>query len=137
VLGDVLEVEALRKLEVDLDRGVGELATVSVENLEVDLRAVERGLPHSDPVRLAHRLEGLAEVGLRFQPLLLAAEPLLLHVVPGRESVVELVDAENLREVEGEVDGPLHLVHQLLWSAEDVRVVERKHADAIDRKSTR
>src|SRR5258708_14074057 len=81
VLADVLEVEALRQLEVDLHCRVGELATVRVLHLEVDLRSVKRGLADTQLIRLTHRLERLGERGLRELPLLLVAEPLLLDVV--------------------------------------------------------
>src|SRR5437879_13924820 len=45
VLGDELEVEAFGELEVDLHGRVGELTAMRVAYLEVDLGAVERGLP--------------------------------------------------------------------------------------------
>src|SRR5438132_12369245 len=53
VFGHVLEVETLWELEVHLDGRVGELAAVRVADLEVDLRPVERRVPHSARVGLA------------------------------------------------------------------------------------
>ena len=97
-----------------------------VVDLEVDLRPVKRGLSDSDPVLLAHRVERLGEGGLRLLPLLFGPEPLVLHIVASRKLIPELIDAENPGEVEGQVDRTLHLVHQLVGRAEDVRVVQRE-----------
>ncbi len=87
VLGYVFELEPLRELKVDLDRGVRELAAVGVLHLEVDLRAVERGIPHTDLIGLPHRRERFCERVLCAHPLLLGPEPFLFHVVARREAV--------------------------------------------------
>ena len=55
-----------------------------VAYLEVDLGAVERGLPHSPLVLLTHRLQRLAERSFGDLPLLLGTQPFLLRVVAGR-----------------------------------------------------
>ena len=53
VLADVGDVEALRQVEVELDRGALPLAAEGVEHLDVDLRAVEDRAALVDVVRQA------------------------------------------------------------------------------------
>ena len=131
ILRDVLQVEALRQLEIDLHGRIGELPTVGVVHLEIDLRSVERGLTGADLVLLAHRLQRFGERGLRFLPELFCPQPLVLDFVTCGQLVPELVDAQHLGEVQGQVDRPLHLIHQLAGGAEDMRVIQREGPDPI------
>ena len=58
-----------------------------VADLEVDLRPVERRVPHSPLVGLAHRFERLGQRRLRIPPLLFGAQPFVLDVIAGRQLV--------------------------------------------------
>ena len=53
ILADVLQLEALRQREVDLDRRDRLLLAERIRHLDVDLRAVERGLAGALVVRQA------------------------------------------------------------------------------------
>src|SRR5207245_2582053 len=43
-----------------------------------------------------------------------------------------LVDSQHVREIERQVDGAFDLVHQLVRSAEDVRVIEGEHSHPVE-----
>ena len=117
----VVQVEALRELEVDLDRRHLPRAPDRVACLHRDLRPVERtaarvhheleaGLGGDDPQHLG----GLV-------PLLVGADRLALGL--GRQLEVEVVEAVVAQQVEHEAQQRRELGRRLLLGAEDVRVV--------------
>ena len=65
---DVVQVEALRQLVVELNRGALPLAADGVGDVEVDLRAVERPVALVDGVALARRLQRPPQLGLGVVP---------------------------------------------------------------------
>ncbi len=67
---DVLQVEALGHLVVELDRRALPLATDGVDDIEVDLRPVERAVPFVHDIGLTDRVEGTPELAFRMVPLL-------------------------------------------------------------------
>src|SRR6202163_6652 len=73
VVSDVFELELLGQLVVDLDGVVGELAALSVLDLEVDLRSVERGLANAHLVWKVQALERLPEGSLGALPFFIRA----------------------------------------------------------------
>ena len=77
VLADVGQVEALRLLEVALDRAELPGAADRVLDAEVDLRAVEGAVARRHDVRAPRLLERRGERRLAAVPLLVGADPLL------------------------------------------------------------
>ena len=146
VLGDVLELEPRRVVEVHLDGRALPGPVERVLDLDVDLGAVEDALAGVDHVRQAARLERLAQGLRRDLPLLVAAARLLRL---RREVDVVAVEAEGAEDVRREVEHPQDLVLELVGAAEDVRVVlgEAPHAheavqdaralEAVDRPQLR
>ena len=123
---DVLEVEALRVVEVALDRRQLPRPADGVAHVDVDLRAVEGGVTLLqrvlEPVaheRRPQRLGGLL-------PHLVGADVLL--GILGRQVEREVVEAEGPQHREHEVEQRGDLVLQLLPGAEDVAVVHRQPA---------
>ena len=99
---DVLDVEALRHLEVELDRRHLPRAADRVARLHRDLRAVERAaaLVHHEVEVLARRRDA-QRLG-RLVPLLVGADRLALGL--GRQLEVEVVEAVVAQQVEHEVE---------------------------------
>src|SRR5512144_3077691 len=90
VLADILEFEALRQVEVELHRGKLPEAPDRVDELDVDLRPVERGLAGDGAVRNVDLLQALLERVLRHRPLRVRADEALAVVwIPGRELDLE------------------------------------------------
>ena len=65
---DVLQVEPLRNLVVELNRGALPLPADGVGDVEVDLRTVERAVALVDRVGLADRVERALQLGLGVVP---------------------------------------------------------------------
>ena len=117
----VLEPEADRQLEVELDRRHLPRPADGVACLHGDLGPVEgaAALVH-DELEALGLAQGAQRLG-RLLPLLLAADGLAGG--PGRELEVEVVETEVPQEVEDEVEEGGQLAGHLLARAEDVRVV--------------
>mmetsp|Transcript_26265 Transcript_26265/g.66878 ORF Transcript_26265/g.66878 Transcript_26265/m.66878 type:complete len:389 (+) Transcript_26265:617-1783(+) len=126
LLGDVLEVEADGQLEVKLHGGALELALERVVHRDVDLGAVERAVGLVDGPGPAGGVERVGERGLRLVPLLQLAQ-VRLGARGQRHGVVEPKHAVHLAQ---ELEEALHLGHDLVGAAEDVRVVLREAAHA-------
>ena len=112
---DVVEVEALRHLEVELDRRHLPGPADRVARLHRDLRAVERAA-----ARVHHEVEALVGRGDaqrfgRFVPLLVGADRLVLGL--GRQLEVEVVEAVVAQQVEHEVEERADLLGHLLLGA--------------------
>ena len=58
---DEVQVELLGLVEVDLDGGQGELASLAVLNLNVDLGAIERGFTSGGFVRKARTIQDVGQ----------------------------------------------------------------------------
>mmetsp|Transcript_4005 Transcript_4005/g.16005 ORF Transcript_4005/g.16005 Transcript_4005/m.16005 type:complete len:884 (+) Transcript_4005:169-2820(+) len=124
----VFEPESDRELEVELDRRALVDAVERVGDLDVDLGSVERAVARVDaPAALAGEVvHGSRERGLGFLPERDVAEGLGR---PRRE--LEFVaHAEGVVDVLHEVQRPLDLGLDLVFAAEDVRVVLLEAADA-------
>ena len=130
---DVLELEALRRLEVELDGGHLPRAADGVSGLHRDLGAVERPAALVEHQFEALGLADLAERLGRLLPLLVGPDGLLLRL--GRQLEVEVVEAVVAQQTEHELEQRGQLVGHLLRGAEDVGVVLR-HAphpgEAVD-----
>lgn len=103
--GAILQVEALRQLEVELDRRALERAAEGVADLDVDLGAVERAVAGVElPLPRVLGIERLLELVFGLVPRLDCAE---VVVRPCRELELELKAEEAvdvLHEVEEGVD---------------------------------
>src|SRR5712692_5209867 len=122
------DVEALRQVQVDLDRGALPLAADRVLHLDVDLRRVEDAAALVDLVGDLAHAERLAQRALGLVPHLVGAEPLLR---PRREIDDRIGVAEGAQELHREVEDLPDLVLRLRGRAEDVRVVLREAAHAL------
>ncbi len=131
VLVDVRQLEALRQVVVDLDGAELPGAAQRVLHHEVELRPVEGGLARlfvGVEVRFG---DGLADVLLGAGPERVAARVLFGVVgVAERDLRLELLEAQGVEHLQGEVDDGLELVLDLPGGTEDVRVVLREAAHA-------
>ena len=131
VFTGVLKLEALRQVEVPLHGSQLPEPTDSVLDLEVYLRAVERGLALDALVRDAASVERLGQRRLGLRPALFRAEPLLRGVVAlDRQLEANLLEAEGLQHFDHEVEAVGDLLPDLLRRAEQVRVVNSEAAHA-------
>src|SRR5690606_2109652 len=121
---DVLELEALRQVEVELERGALPLTAERVHQHDVDLRAVERTSALVHLVVQAAPLEHLAELLGRGVVDGRVADRLLR---PGGEERVVLVP-ERGHHVRDQVEQPVVLFVDLVRRTEDVGVVLREAA---------
>ena len=129
VLGDVLEVEVLRQLEVELQGADLPLAAERVLHLEVDLRAVEGAVALVDFVIALAVLavEDLLELFFRNIPRLDVAH----KVVGARRKLRFAAHAERRIDLVGDVHDVAHLSGDLVFHEEGVVVVltEELHAE--------
>ncbi len=93
VLTDEGHIEALRQVEVELDRAQLPLAADGVRDLDVDLGAVERGLTLIHPVGDPRPFERLSQRLSRRHPLLRRSGRLV--GVAGRQVALEVPEAEG------------------------------------------
>src|ERR1039458_2914832 len=131
ILGDVLQAEAPRQSEIELHGGELPQPADGVHQLYVDLGSVEGGLVghhlhrHIEP-RGGFRERVFGQLPLLGRAIVLAAGA----VVPGGKLGFILIEAVGVKRIDGELQTVDDLVFDLLGSAEDVRIVLRKSADA-------
>ena len=125
VRAGVLQLKALGKLHVELDRAALPGTAEAVGQMEIELRAVERAVALVDDVALAHLGHGgLERFGGEIPVLHIA------HVILGHRGDLDLVaQAEHGVDLVEQADDILDLVLHLLPGHEDVRVVLREAAD--------
>ena len=121
IRGGVLEVEALREVEVELDRRHLPRATDRVLCLHGDLRTVERRASLVEHEFKALLLGGLPEHLGRLGPDLVRTHGLL--GIASRQLEVEVFETVVAEQVEDEREQLVELVGHLLARAVDVRVV--------------
>ena len=126
VLAGVGEPEALRHRVVELHRAELPGAPDRVRHVQVDLRPVEGAVARVELVGQPAPLQRGGERGLGLVPHLVRADAV---VRPGRELQPRL-EAEEVVDVEAEVQAADDLVLDLLGQAEDVGVVLRDVPDA-------
>lgn len=122
----ILEVEAHRELEVELDRGALVRAAEAVGNDNINLRSVERAVALVEvefDVRVVQRLRQLVLGDL---PLLLGADGLFWSC--GKQDGE--LQPEHIVDVLHEFQRALDLLRDLVGTAEDVRVVLLESPDA-------
>ncbi len=126
VLADVLEVEALRRVVVELDRAELPRAADRVGDVEVDLRTVKGAVTRLELVRHARRLERGTQRRLGAIPERVVADT---NLGAGREPDGR-AQAERLVVAEDEFDEKANLVLDLVLGDEDVAIVllELPHA---------
>ena len=131
VFAGVLEFEAGREREVELDRRQLPEATEHVDEFDVDLGTVEGGLAWDFAVRNALAPKGGFEGGDGRFPILARADVVGgLGGIPGGELDFEVGEAEGGEDGLGELDAGYDLVFDLAGGAEDVGVVLGEAADA-------
>src|SRR5271167_4626722 len=124
VLSDVLQPETLRQGEIELHGRELPQAADRVYQLDVDLRPVERGLTGDQLVLNVAPLQCQLKRALCQLPLIVVSGIGLAVVrVPRRKFHLEPLEAVGVQDRQREVNAADDLVFNLLWSAEDVRVV--------------
>ncbi len=123
VCGDVAQLELPGLEEVELDGGQGRLAAGRVEDLHVDLGAVEGALAGDRLVAQAPPVEHLGQGLLALVPHFgIAGE--LAGISAQREPVAMGGDPQRVVGTADHVEDGGHLGGYVRWRAEDVRVVE-------------
>jgi len=131
---DIFHAELLGEQEVDLNGDERVLLAEHVLVLDVELRAVERGLVDADRVLDAEIVEDLAHERLRLVPLLGRALVLVLGVrrIPlGEAERAVLEQANGLKAVFREIQAAAELVLELLRAQDQMALGDRElaHAD--------
>jgi len=131
VFTDVLEAEARGQVEIELHGGELPGTADSVDEFDVDFRAVESGFACHGFVGDVHALQGIAEGGGGAVPVFgLAGVIFRMRFVPIRELDFEFVEAEIFHDGESEIDAGFHFGFDLRGHAENVRVILCKAAHA-------
>ena len=127
----VAEIELVRQMEIDLNRGIGFLVAHHVGELDIQLRAVEGRFTGSLGVRKAERIHRFAEnvfgqvphfvVGHIFLGILFASQ---------REPIAVLSDAEIAVRAFDQSHDAGKFVFDLFGGAENVRVIQGHGANA-------
>src|SRR6266702_1462155 len=131
VFGDVLQAEARRQIEIELHGGELPGAADGVNELDVDLGAVEGGFALHFLERNVYALHGVGERGGGAAPVFgLAGVVFRMRGVPVGELHFEFVEAEIFHDGVGEIDAGFDFRFDLRGHAENVRVVLRESADA-------
>src|SRR3984885_10144348 len=120
---DEAEVETFRLVEIDLYGRQGLLPARWVGDLDVDLRAVERGLARGILEVESEAGERGGQLALSVRPEARAAEVALAAAAPG-QPVARDVDAEQPVAPAHRLHAAHDLVLHLPWGAEHVGVVE-------------
>jgi hypothetical protein len=116
----VLQVESVRKLEVDLERRDLPAPSDRVADVHVDLGRVEGALPLGHEVVEARGVQRLLQGGLGLVPFLRGADERLRT---GRQLRLELGQPEGAEQAQDELQQAGQLAAQLLTGAEDMGIV--------------
>src|SRR6516165_2423217 len=131
IVADILEAEAGRQIEVELHGGELPGSANGVDELHVNLRAIEGGFAFHALEGDLHARHGIREsVGSAVPVFGLAGVIFGMLRIPVRELDLELIEAEIFHDGEGEVDAGFDFGLDLLRHTEDVGVVLRETADA-------
>src|SRR5216683_3035017 len=131
IVGDVLQAEASGQIEIELHGGELPGAADGVNELDVDLGAVEGRFALHFLERNVHALQAVGERGGGAVPVFgLAGVILRMRGVPVGELDFEFVEAKIFHDGVGEIDAGLDFRFDLRRHAENVRVVLRESADA-------
>src|SRR4051812_27917467 len=122
----VLEREPLGEIEIELDRRPLPFAADRIDELEIELRPVERPAAFIKDELLTAALENGGERLLRAQPLFRSAKRFVRS--GGELDGVRI--AEGLEHLIAEIQQTLDLGRDLFRRAEDVRIVLSKAPDA-------
>src|SRR6266446_4164810 len=121
VFGDVLQTKSLRQVEIELDRPKLPGAADGVDQLHINLGAVESGLAGDNLVFDISALERVFQRAVAQLPLLLGTEKILVVFgIPSREFSLILVKAEVFENFQGEVHAAYDFVLDLLRSTKNV-----------------
>ena len=124
IVADVGHVEPLRLVEVELDRRELPGTFEGVEDMEVDLRPVEHGLPFHPGVREPPPLQGPHEGHLRLVPHRVAPDVVLPVLrIAHRQGNLVVTEPERPQDAKGQVQAPQDLVLDLVGAADDVGIV--------------
>ena len=129
VLADILQLEAFRHGEVELDGAQLPAAAQRVAHMEIDLGAVEGAVARIELVFDLFPGQGAGQRRFRPLPDLQRADVFLLRA--GRQFDEDLLEVETRVHLEDQFDDADDLILDLLRGAEDVRVVlsELAHAE--------
>src|SRR5580692_2495766 len=131
VFGDVFEAEARGQVEIELNGGELPRAPDGVDELDVDLGAVEGGFAGNGFIWNVELLHGFGKRGRGTLPVFgLASVIFRMSGIPIGKLHFEFVEAEIFHYGEGEVDTGFHFAFDLRGSTENVGVVLRETADA-------
>ena len=133
VLVDIVHTEALSQQHIDLNGDKGVLLAVHILILNVQLRAVERGLVDAHGVLHVQILQDTLHSGLGVIPLLLRALVLVVGVggIPLGEAERALIQqADGAQAVLGQIQAALELLLQLVGTQHEVPLGDGELADA-------
>src|SRR6266851_3985405 len=131
IVGDVLQAEASGEIEIELHGGELPGAADGVNELDVDLGAVEGRFALHFLERNVHALHRVGEGGGGAAPVFgLAGVIFRMRGVPVGELDFEFVEAEIFHDGVSEIDAGFNFRFDLRGHAETVRVVLRESADA-------
>src|SRR6202023_681497 len=131
VFGYVFEIETLRQVEVELHGRELPQAPDGIDQLDIDLRSVKRGLARNRLVLDVQLFQHFFERAGRHIPLVFTSDKALAVVwIPGGKFGLEFIKAEVFQHVAGELHAIRDFLLNLVGSAEDVSVVLGKAADA-------
>src|SRR5713226_7947879 len=131
VLGNVLQTEARRQIEIELHGRKLPRPADRVDELDVDFRAVKSAFALNRFVRDIEPLQGVGQAGGGAVPVFgLALVIFRMRSVPIGKLDFKFVEAEVFHHRESKIDAGFDFFFDLRWSAENVRVVLREAANA-------
>src|SRR5947209_20494794 len=124
VFRNILELKALRQVEVELHGGKLPWPANGIHQLDVNLGAIKCGLAGNGFIGNAAPLERtLQRIDSEFPFVISAQEIFLVIGVPDAQLNIELVKAKCFEHGQCKIDASDNLVFDLLGSAEDVRII--------------
>src|ERR1700752_4911793 len=130
IFADVLQVKAARQGEVELNGGKLPLPANGIDELDVDLRAIERGFVGDYSSVHVEASHCILQCVLTKLPLFRSAIVFTAcTAVPGGHLGVIGIESEGLESVDRELKTIHDLVLDLIGTAEDVRIVLGEAAD--------
>src|SRR5262249_50676787 len=131
IFTDIFEGETRRQIEIKLYRRELPRPSDSVDQLDVDFRAVESGLACDGLVRNIHALHRLGKGRGGAMPILgLTGVILRMRGIPIGKFDLKFVEAKIFHDGVRKVDASLDFGFDLRRHAEDVRVVLREASNA-------